>query len=62
MGFVIECMQRFKVVERHVSKVEEEYSDAEDVLEGSDTNFVLIGILKDEARIYVLKNKGAIQP
>ena len=39
LGFITEYMQRFEVVDRRVWDADEEYGDAEEVLEGAGTSF-----------------------
>jgi hypothetical protein len=62
IGFVMEYLQRFDVVQRQVWDAEEEYGDVEEVLEGAGRPYVLTAALRDIAHKYVLRNVAAMQP
>ena len=55
-------MQRFEVVDRRVWDADEEYRDAEEVLEGAGTTFVMTQALRDLAHQYVLTNISLFEP
>jgi hypothetical protein len=59
---VTEYLQKFDVVHRRVWDPEEEYGDAEDVLEGTGTPYIMTAELRDIAHQYVLRNISAMQP
>ena len=62
LGFITEYMQRFEVVDRRVWDADEEYGDAEEVLEGAGTTFVMTQALRDVAHQYVLTNISLLEP
>jgi hypothetical protein len=62
IGFIIEYLQRFDVVERRVWDADEEYGDAEEVLEGSGKPYIMTPALRDAAHQYVLTNLSVMQP
>jgi hypothetical protein len=62
LGFVTEYLQRFDVVHQRVWDADEEYGDAEEVLEGAGKPFMLSPELYDVAHKYVLKNIAVMQP
>jgi hypothetical protein len=62
IGFVTEYLQRFDVVQRRVWDVEEEYRDAEEVLEGAGRPYVFTAALRDIAHKYVLRNVAVMGP
>jgi hypothetical protein len=62
LGFVIEYLQRFDVVHRRVWDAEEEYGDAEEVLEGTGKPYLMTPELRDIAHEYVLRNISVMQP
>jgi hypothetical protein len=49
LGFITEYMQRFEVVDRRVWDADEEYGDAEEVLEGAGTSFIMSPPLRELA-------------
>jgi hypothetical protein len=62
LGFVTEYLQSFDVVQRHVWDAEEEYGDAEEVLEDIGKPYMMSPELRDATHQYVLKNVAAMQP
>jgi hypothetical protein len=62
LGFVTEYLQRFDVVHRRVWDAEEEYGDAEEVLEGAGKPYLMTAKLHDVAYQYVLRNISVLQP
>jgi hypothetical protein len=62
LGFVTEYLQRFDVVHRRVWDAEEEYGDAEEVLEGVGKLYLMTPELRDVAHEYVLRNISVMQP
>jgi hypothetical protein len=61
LGFVTEYLQRFDVVHRRVWDAEEEYGDAEEVLEGVGKPYLMTAELRDVAHQYVLRNIKSLQ-
>jgi hypothetical protein len=62
LGFVTKYLQRFDVVHRRVWDAEEEYGDAEEVLEGAGKSYLMTAELCDVAHQYVLRNIFVMQP
>jgi hypothetical protein len=62
IGFVTEYLQRFEVVHRRVWDTEEEYGDAEEVLEGAGKPYMITFALRDLAHQYTLANVAIMQP
>jgi hypothetical protein len=62
IGFVTEYMQRFEAVQRRVWDADEEYGDAEEVLEGAGTPYLMNAALRDAAHKYALTNMSIMQP
>jgi hypothetical protein len=62
IGFVIEYLQRFDVVKQRVWDADEEYGDAEEVLEGKGRPYVMTPALRDLAHQYTLTNVAIMQP
>jgi hypothetical protein len=62
IGFVTEYLQHFDTVQRRVWDGEEEYGDAEEVLEGAGKPYVMTTALQDAAHQYVLTNATVMQP
>ena len=62
LGFVTEYLQRFDVVERRVWDADEEYGDAEEVLEGGAKPYIMTTAVRDAAHKYVLRNMSVMQP
>jgi hypothetical protein len=62
IGFVTEYLQRFDVVERQVWNADEEYGDAEEVLEGGGKPYIMSAALRDAAHKYMLTNMSVMQP
>jgi hypothetical protein len=62
LGFITEYMQRFEVVDRRVWDADEEYGDAEEVLEGAGTSFIMSPPLRELAHQYVLTNISLLEP
>jgi len=61
-GFVIEYLQSFEVVQRHVWDANEEEHDVSEVVEGAWTKFVMSPTLRDLAHHYVLTNISIMTP
>jgi hypothetical protein len=61
LGFVTEHLQRFEGTQRRVWDADEEYGDAEDVLQGAGKTYVLSSELRDIAHQYVLANASIMQ-
>ena len=57
-----EYLQRFEVVDRRVWDADEEYGDAEEVLEGAGSNYVMSPPLRELAHQYVLTNISLLEP
>jgi hypothetical protein len=62
LGFVTEYLQRFDVVHKRVWHAEEEYGDAEEVLEGVGKSYLMTAELRDVVHQYVLRNILVMQP
>jgi hypothetical protein len=62
LGFVTEYLQRFDVVHRQVWDAEEEYGNAEEVLEGAGKSYLMTAELRNVAHQYVLRNISMMQP
>jgi hypothetical protein len=62
LGFVTEYLQRFDVVHRQVWDAEEEYGNAEEVLEGAGKPYLMTAELCDVVHQYVLRNISVMQP
>jgi hypothetical protein len=62
IGFVTEYLQRFDVVKQRVWDADEEYGDAEEVLEGAGRPYVMTPALRDLAHQYTLTNIAIMQP
>jgi hypothetical protein len=62
IGFVTKYLQRFEVVHRRVWDAEEEYNDAEEVLEGAGKPYMINPALRDLAHQYTLANVAIMQP
>ena len=61
IGFVTKYLQTFDVRDRRVWDVDEEYGDAEDVLQGGGKAYVMPIALRDVAHQYVLANVSCMQ-
>jgi hypothetical protein len=61
IGFITEYLQRFDVVQRRVWDADEEYGDAEEVLEGAGKSYVMSAAQRDVAHQYVLDNAETMQ-
>ena len=61
INFVTEYLQAFDVTQKHVWDADEEYGDAEEVLQGGDMPFVLTPALRDLAHRYVISNISCMQ-
>jgi hypothetical protein len=59
---VMEYLQRFDVVHKRVWDAEEEYGDAEEVVEGAGKPYMLSPELGDLAYQYVLTKISGMQP
>ena len=62
LGFITEYLQRFEVVDRRVWDADEEYGDAEEVLEGAGSSYVMTPALRELAHQYVLTNISLLEP
>jgi hypothetical protein len=51
-----------EVVDRRVWDADEEYGDAEEVLEGAGTSFIMSPPLREIAHQYVLTNISLLEP
>ncbi len=60
IGFVTEYIQKFEFTQRCVWN-DEEYSDAEEVLQGAGKPYVLSVALQDIAHEYVLMNASVME-
>lgn len=61
IGFVTEYLQSFEATDRRVWDADEEYGDAEDVLQGAGKPYVMTVVLRDLAHRYVLSNVSCMQ-
>ena len=61
IGFIIEYLQGFEATTRRVWDEEEEYGDAEEVLQGVGKPYVMSPELRDVAHLYVLSNSAAME-
>ncbi len=62
MGFITEYFHKFEVVDRRVWDADEEYGDAEEVLEGAGTKYLMTPTLRDVAHQYALTNLSLMAP
>ena len=62
LGFITEYLQRFEVVDRRVWDADEEYGDAEEVLEGAGSSYLMTPALRELAHQYVLTNISLLEP
>lgn len=62
IGFIIEYLQRFDVVQRHVWDATEKYGDVEEVPKEARKLYVMTTELRDLAHQYVLSNAAIMQP
>ena len=62
LGFITEYLQRFGVVDRRVWDADEEYGDAEEVLEGAGSKYMMSAALRDLAHQYALSNLSLMEP
>ena len=62
LGFITEYLQRFEIVDRRVWDADEEYGDAEEVLEGAGALYLMSPALREFAHQYVLKNISLMAP
>ena len=62
LGFTTEYLQRFEVVDRRVWDADEEYGDAEEVLEGAGVKYLMSPALRDLAHQYALSNLSLMEP
>ena len=61
LGFITEYLQRFEVVDRRVWDADEEYGDAEEVLEGAGAKYIMTAALRDLAHQYALLNLSLME-
>ena len=61
IGFIIEYMYYFEGTQRRMWDEDEEYGDAEEVLQGAQRPYVMSPELRDVAHQYVLSNASAMQ-
>jgi hypothetical protein len=62
LGLMTKYLQKFDVVYQQVWDPDEEYGDAEEVLEGVGTPYIMTAELHDIAHQYMLCNISAMQP
>ena len=62
LGFITEYFQRFEVVDRRVWDADEEYGDAEEVVEGAGSKYLMSPALRDLAHLYALSNLTLMAP
>jgi hypothetical protein len=62
LGFITEYLHKFEVVDRRVWDADEEYGDAEEVLEGAGTKYLMTAALRDAAHQYALTNLSLMAP
>jgi hypothetical protein len=62
LGFITEYLQRFEVVDHRVWDVDEEYGDAEEVLEGAEAKYMMSTTLRDLVYQYALSNLSLMEP
>ena len=62
LGFITEYLHKFEVVDRQVWDADEEYGDAEEVLEGARTKYLMTPTLRDLAHQYALTNVSLMAP
>jgi hypothetical protein len=62
LGFVIQYLQRFETIQRHIWDLDEEEGDAGEVLEGINTKFLMSSSLCDATHQYVLANISIMMP
>ena len=61
IGFVMEYLQRFEPTQRCVWDEDEEYGDAEEVLQGAGKPYMMTTELRDIEHQYVLANSSVMQ-
>jgi hypothetical protein len=61
LGFTTEYLHRFEVVDRRVWDADEEYGDAEEVLEGAGAKYMMSAALRDIAHQYALSNLSVME-
>ncbi len=61
LGFITEYLQRFEPTQRRVWDEDEEYGDAEEVLQGAGRPYVMSAELRDIAHQYVLSNVAIME-
>ena len=61
IGFITEYLQSFEVTNRCVWDADEEYGDAEEVLQGAGKAYVMTLALRDLAHQYVLSNASCLE-
>ena len=62
LGFIKEYLQRFVVFDRWVWDADEEYGDANEVLEGDGAKYMMSAALRDLAHQYALANLSLVKP
>jgi hypothetical protein len=62
IGFIIEYLQRFDIIQWRVWDADEEFGDTKEVAEGAGKPYVLTPQLCDLAHRYVLSNVAIMQP
>ena len=62
LGFITKYFHKFEVVDRRVWDADEEYGDAEEVLEGAGTKYLMTPTLRDVAHQYALTNLSLMAP
>jgi hypothetical protein len=61
IGFITEYLHKFEATQRRVWDEDEEYGDAEEVLQGAGKPYVMTSELRDLAHEYVLTNASVMQ-
>jgi hypothetical protein len=59
--FITEYLQGFEVTDKRVWDADEEYGDAEEVLQGGGKTYIMTPALRDMAHQYVLSNVSCLQ-
>jgi hypothetical protein len=61
IGFVTEYLHRFDAVNRRVWDVDEEYGNAEEVLQGAGKEYIMPPAIRDLAHQYVVTNISVME-
>jgi hypothetical protein len=62
LGFTTEYLHKFEVVDRRVWDADEEYGDAEEVVEGAGAKYMMSAAMRDIAHQYALSNLSVMEP